>query len=320
MQSLFFNGTPHQSAGSSVLVNGDCFEWMDHQAENSIHAVVTDPPYGVKEFDADQLVKRASGNGGIWRIPPTFDGHKRAPLPRFTALNDAERIRLTEFFVRLGHSMFRVLRPGGHVFLAGNSYLSQSVFAAICESGFEFRGEVIRLVRTLRGGDRPKNAEEEFPDIVSMPRGCYEPWGLFRKPLPKGMTVSECLRKYETGGLRRLPSGGPFNDVIQSERTSRAERDIAPHPSIKPQSLMRQLVYAALPTGAGIVMDPFMGSGSTIAACKALSIQGIGIEASKEYYDMAVKAIPKLAKIVVSTSVREHSKPNLLPFFDDQNQ
>jgi site-specific DNA-methyltransferase (adenine-specific) len=56
---------------------------------------VTDPPYGVKEYDFDQLEKRQNGNGGIWRIPPSFDGCVRAPLPRFTALNDSERMLST---------------------------------------------------------------------------------------------------------------------------------------------------------------------------------------------------------------------------------
>ena len=69
-----------------------------------------------------------------------------------------------------------------------------------------------RWVRTLRGGDRPKNAEEVFPDVSSMPRGCYEPWGIFRKPLLPRMKVSDCLKKFQTGGLRRLPNGKPFSD------------------------------------------------------------------------------------------------------------
>ena len=76
-----------EPVGRSVLIRADCFEWLGRLSENSIHAVVTDPPYGVKEYDPDQLAKRANRNGGIWRIPPSFDGHTRAPLPRFTALD-----------------------------------------------------------------------------------------------------------------------------------------------------------------------------------------------------------------------------------------
>ena len=85
--------------GQSLILQADCFEWFSRIPENSIHAVVTDPPYGVKEYDLQQLKKRESNNGGIWRIPPSFDGHKRAPLPRFTALNQKEREILRRFFI-----------------------------------------------------------------------------------------------------------------------------------------------------------------------------------------------------------------------------
>ena len=96
-------------------------------------------------------------------------------------------------------------------------------------------------MRTLRGGDRPKNAEEGIPHVTSMPRGCYEPWGVFRKPMLPNMKVSDCLRKIETGGLRRYTEDLPFEDVIVSERTPQRERAIAGHPSIKPQSFCAAL-------------------------------------------------------------------------------
>ena len=281
--------------GRSLILHADCFEWLGRTPENSIHAIVTDPPYGVKEYDFEQLEKRSNGNGGIWRIPPSFDGNVRAPLPRFTALNQKERETLSRFFFGWGKLVRHALRPGGHVFVASNAFLSQMVFGALVESGLEFRSQLVRIVRTLRGGDRPKNAEEEFPDVSSLPRGCYEPWGLFRKPMPPGMKVSDCLREFQTGGLRRKPDGTPFEDVIYSERTPRRERDIADHPSLKPQSLLRQLVYAALPLGQGIIVDPFCGSGSTIAAAEAVGLRSIGIERHVDYFEMSRSAARKLA-------------------------
>jgi site-specific DNA-methyltransferase (adenine-specific) len=295
----FACGYEFAAFGTTLRVHADCFEWMSSIQEASIHAIVTDPPYGVKEYDFDQLQKRSNGDGGIWRIPPSFDGNERSPLPRFTALSDEDRLRLQEFFETWGRLALRGLRPGGHLFLASNTFLSQMVFGALVRSGLEFRGEIIRLVRTLRGGDRPKNAEQEFKDICSMPRGCYEPWGLFRKPMPPRMTVAECLRTYETGGLRRKADGRPFEDVISSERTPQREREIAGHPSLKPQSFLRNIVYASLPLGRGVVLDPFMGSGSTIAAAEAIGYQSIGVERHADYFAMSREAIPKLAQLTV---------------------
>ena len=295
--------------GRTLAIHADCIEWMEQAPEASIHAIVTDPPYGVKEYDFEQLSKRVNGNGGMWRIPPAFDGHKRSPLPRFTALSRDEKERVQEFFLVWAQLALRIMRPGGHIFLASNAYLSQAVFGAIVAAGFEFRGEVIRLVRTLRGGDRPKGAEEEFSDVCSMPRGSYEPWGLFRKPIPPGMTVAECLRTFETGGLRRKADGRPFEDVINSERTPQREREIADHPSLKPQSFLRTVVHAALPLGRGIVLDPFMGSGSTIAAAEAIGYHAIGLERYPEYFAMSSAAIPRLAQLAIRADQMELMSP-----------
>ncbi|MGE5591500.1 MAG: DNA-methyltransferase [Bacillota bacterium] len=289
--------------GRSLIVLGDSLEWLRKAPEESIHAVVTDPPYGVREYHIGELAKRNGGRGGVWRIPPAFDGHLRSPLPRFTALDARDRSNITEFFYEWAKLVTRVLRPGGHVIIASNSFISQLTFSALVQGGLEFRGELIRLVRTLRGGDRPKNAESEFADVSSLPRGCYEPWGLFRKPLPPRFTVSECLREYGTGGLRRQADGRPFEDVIVSERTPKLERSIANHPSIKPQSFMRRVVYASLPLGEGVILDPFMGSGSTIAAAEAMGLTAIGVERVPEYYFMAQKAIPRLS------ALRDRSEP-----------
>jgi len=286
-----------EEIGRSRIMHADCFEWLSRIPENSIHAIVTDPPYGVKEYEFDQIEKRSNGNGGIWRIPPSFDGSTRAPLPRFTALDRKERDSLRRFFVEWARVVVHTLRPGGHVFIASNAFLSQLVFSALVDGGLEFRGELIRVVRTLRGGDRPKNAEEEFPGVSSLPRGCYEPWGILRKPMLPGMKLSDCLREYQTGGLRRTPDDKPFSDVISSERTPQPERDIADHPSLKPQSFLRQVVHAALPLGEGIIVDPFMGSGSTVAAAEALGLHSIGVERYLDYFEMSRVAIPKLAAI-----------------------
>jgi len=288
---------PSSQVGSSRLVRADCFRWLEKVPGDTIHAVVTDPPYGVKEYERDQLVKRANGKGGIWRIPPSFDGSNRQPLPRFTALRETERTQLRKFFFEWGGLVLKALRPGGHVFIATNAFVSQLVFGALIESGLEFRGELIRLVRTLRGGDRPKNAESEFSGVSSMAKGCYEPWGILRKPLLPGMRVSDCLREFQTGGLRRFLNDKPFEDVIVSERTPRRERAIANHPSLKPQSLMRRLVFASLPLGEGIVLDPFAGAGSTVAAANAIGLEAIGVEREEEFYDMAKASASRLSKL-----------------------
>lgn len=291
----FTFGYRSSTIGRSILIHADCFEWLEMVPPESIHAIVTDPPYGVKEYEPDQLEKRSNGKGGIWRLPPAFDGSIRAPLPRFTALNERDRELLAKYFRHWSLLATRALKPGGHLFIASNTFLSNLTFSNIVNEELEFRGEIIRLVKTLRGGDRPKNAEREFYGVCSLPKGAYEPWGLFRKKLPEGMTVGECLRAHQTGGLRRKPDGSPFEDVILSTRTPKDERSIVNHPSLKPQELLRNIVYAALPLGKGLLVDTFSGSGSTIAAAEAVGYSAIGLERNADYYEQSLSAVMRLS-------------------------
>jgi site-specific DNA-methyltransferase (adenine-specific) len=280
------------------LVLADALQWMSQRDENSIHAIVTDPPYALVEYEAADLQKMRAGQGGVWRIPPSFDGSQRAPLPRFTTLNAAQREKLDTFFKALAFQARRILVPGGHLVIAANPLLSTTVFHACETSGLEKRGSLIRIVKTLRGGDRPKNAEDEFSDVSVMPRSSWEPWGLFRKPISE-TTVAANLRKWGTGGFRRVSDDEPWRDIVEVAPARAAERGIAPHPSIKPQKLMRYIVRGVLPLGTGIVYDPFSGSGSTLAAASYLGLSAIGTERDALYFNMASQAIPKLAKLQV---------------------
>jgi len=273
----------------------DSFQWMDIRDSHSIHAIVTDPPYGLKEYTDKEQGKLRKRHGGVWRIPPSFDGCQRSPLPRFTVLSDEEKEALQRFFADFARKAMRVLVPGAHVFIATNPLLSHLVYGPMLKAGFEKRAEIIRLVQTLRGGDRPKNAHDEFAEVTVMPRSCWEPWGLFRKPCEG--RVQDNLRKWKTGGLRRLSSSEPFADVIKSAPTRPEERKLAPHPSLKPQQFMRQIVRASLPLGSGLVLDPFMGAGSVIAAAQAVGYKSIGIEIDERYFRIAEQAIPKLAAL-----------------------
>ncbi len=283
--------------GNATLLHQDCLAWLRSRASNSIHAVVTDPPYGLQEYSEKELNKLRSGKGGVWRIPPSFDGSKRSPIPRFTTLNKRQLDELSEFFFDLGRHLLPVLVPGANVVIASNPLLSYLVSDSLAKAGLERRGEIVRLTMTMRGGDRPKNAHKEFAEVSVMPRSMWEPWIIFRKPIAG--RVQDNLRTWKTGGFRRISDSKPFGDVIKSSPTRKSERLIAPHESLKPQEFLRRVVRSVLPLGEGIVFDPFAGSGSTLAAAEAVSYESIGTEIDKEYFSLACKALPALSRIVV---------------------
>ena len=285
---------PYLRHGRVTLVRADCTQWLRGQAANSIEAVVTDPPYGLLEYTPKEQAKLRQGRGGIWRLPPAFDGVRRSPVPRFTVLSPANQEQVAAFFGDWAALLLPVLAPGANVVVAANPLLSHLVAGALAAAGLERRGEIVRLVTTMRGGDRPKGAHEEFREVSAMPRSMWEPWLVFRKPLQG--RVQDNLRKWRCGGFRRPAGDKPFGDVIRSAATRKQERALAPHPNLKPQAFLRQLVRGVLPLGEGTVLDPFCGAGSTLAAAEAVGYASIGVEKDERYFAIAREAIPRLAK------------------------
>ena len=278
-----------------TLYHADCFVWIRDIRDQSIHAIVTDPPYGLHEYTTEQQTKMREGHGGVWRLPPSYDGHTRSPLPRFTTLTKNQLDHIEDFFVDWGRLALPKLVPGANVIVATNPLVSHIVAKALDTAGLERRGDIARLVMTMRGGDRPKGAHQEFSGVSVMPRSMWEPWLMFRKPIEG--RVEDNLRKWHTGGFRRISEDKPFGDVIESAPTRKLEREIAPHPSLKPQAFLRQVVRGVLPLGTGTILDPFAGSGSTLAASLAVGYRAVGTEKDEHYFTLAKSAIPKLAQL-----------------------
>lgn len=279
------------------LFHADTFEWLLTQSDNSFHGVCTDPPFGIVEFTPKEVNKLRNGNkGGIWRIPPKMGGSERAPLPRFTVLSSAEREHVRTFFREFAELLLPKVVPGAHVFLAGTPMLQYLVQDGFAQAGFEVRGAVMRVYSGFRGGDRPKLAEAEFEQVCVTPRGCYEPWMLFRKPIGE-KTVAQNLRKWGTGALRRVSTDVPLPDIIQSGKTPAAEGAISPHPTLKPQHILRILARSLLPVGEGVLLEPFAGSGSTLGACQAIGYDSVGVELDAQYYAGLPEHIAMFSKL-----------------------
>ena len=144
--------------------------------------------------------------------------------------------------------------------------------------------------------DRPKGAHEEFDDVSVMPRAQWEPWVLYREPI-EARTVTDDLRKWKTGGLRRISEDQPFGDVIRSHPTGRpTQHRSAPEP--KTAGFLRRVVRAMLPL-ARRCRTRSPGAGSTLAAAEAVGYDSIGIEVDPLYFNLATQAIPLLAALPI---------------------
>lgn len=87
-------------------------------------------------------------------------------------------------------------------------------------------------------------------------------------------------KKLWNGGGRR----NIFRHAVNGEKGSK------PHPSTKPEPLMRELVGLFSNQGE-LILDPFMGSGTTLVAAKDLSRRAIGIEQQEKYCEVAAKRL-----------------------------
>lgn len=85
-------------------------------------------------------------------------------------------------------------------------------------------------------------------------------------------------------------SGGASRFFYVAKASKRERGEGNAHPTVKPLKLMQYLIKLITPPG-GTVLDPFMGSGSTGVAAKALGFKFIGIEMNKEYLEIAEKRI-----------------------------
>ena len=186
---------------------------MEQREENSIHAIVTDPLFGLIEYTGKHMEQMRAGRGGVWRLPPVLNGSVRK-LPAALYCTFGKRAEEHQGIFRgMGTSALKVLVPGAHLFIASNPLLTPYLAFGLINAGFERRGEIIRLVRTLRGGDLPKLAEREYGNISVIPRSCYEPWGLVPKAYFGEKSFAESQKVGNRWFLRRTPDSKPFPDV-----------------------------------------------------------------------------------------------------------
>jgi site-specific DNA-methyltransferase (adenine-specific) len=104
--------------------------------------------------------------------------------------------------------------------------------------------------------------------------------------------VSVYSKPNERGEQRFTSSEGGASRFFYCAKADSAERGTGNnHPTVKPLDLMRYLVKLLAPPSGGIFLEPFMGSGTTLIACKAMGIKAVGIEQEEKYCEIAAKRL-----------------------------
>jgi site-specific DNA-methyltransferase (adenine-specific) len=300
------------------LIFGDCLEKLKDFPDNSIDLLLTDPPYFLdkltEEWDAQSL-KEDVKNSHIKHLPKGMKFSK-------SQVKD-----LYDFYLKLSNIVFDKLKPGGFFLSFSSPRLYHSIAMAVEISGFEIR-DMINWVYTqsMPKGmsishliQRMNISQEEKDSLIGeyenfktpQIRSCFEPICVAMKPLGK-LTFLQNELNFKTGLLDfsqkvgtnedRVPANiittEEFHDVYDKNflvnKPSKKEKNFSlegltnTHITVKPLSLMEHLIQIFSKDGA-LVVDPFMGSGTTGLAAKNTNRRFIGYEINKEYYDIAVQ-------------------------------
>lgn len=269
-----------------TLINQDSLIKLDTFADNSIDAIITDPPYGIthldKEFDKQTLDNTAK-SGGIF-AGMTMGGMK---------FDNNQNKSTCEFLLPFFQKSLRVLKPGAFCIVFSQGRLVAGVMNALIEAGFEIREQMFWRKPSAKPNQQTpwkKNSKnKDFTNrVVFGPGKVIEPFIIAQKPIEG--SYSENYLKYRTGLVNKELA---TTTVFEEAAPSKDEKQGLQHPTIKPIKLMERIIETFTEENQ-TVLDIFNGSGSTGIAALNKNRNYIGIELNKQYYEESLARFQRL--------------------------
>jgi site-specific DNA-methyltransferase (adenine-specific) len=299
------------------IICGDALEILPRLPANSVDLVLTDPPYFLDKLDNEWTPERAARrfykSQAVFHLPP---GMKFDP---------SQGRRMYEWYLEVSRELLRVLKPGGFFFSFSSPRLFHRMACAVEDAGFHIRDTFLWLYtqnqpkamgvahfieRMPLSEDTKRLLKEQLsgwktPQVKS----CYEPIIVAQKPYEG--TFLENMLQYGVGlfhtevriGQNMFPANVLLVEGIEETldkyflvpKPSVEERGaFNQHPAVKPLALCEYLIQLAAPAGA-VVLDPFLGSGTTALAARNLKRRYIGIEINPEYVAIARQRLQNFA-------------------------
>lgn len=283
--------------GSHVVINADSLRYIKEMPDNSVDAIITDPPYFIdgmgEDWDNGKLRKKTSHASvvGSLHVGMKFDPQHGRNLEKFMYLLSVEAKR--------------VLKPGGFYLSFSQGRLHHRMACGIEDAGFEIRDMLIwyregqakafsqeHFVRKMKIPQKEKDAIIKTLDGRKTPqlKGQSEPIVLAQNP--KDGTFINNWIEHGVGLIDTTKSlDGKFpGTVMDVPKPKGQERAESKHLTLKPIRLMEHLINVFTKPG-DIVFDPFSGSGTTGVACVNTGRQYIGIELTDEFYNESIERI-----------------------------
>ena len=289
------------TAPDGTLILGDSQKCLSEIAGSSIHAIVSDIPYGIGAEEWDVLHNNTNsallGSSPAQERAGSVFKKRGKPLNGWSEADKQIPREYQNWCETWAHEWHRVLVPGASVFVFAGRRMAHRVILALEDAGFTFK-DMIAWVRE-RAAHRAQRVSVVFDrreDVASSEkwadwrlgnlRPTFEPILWLTKPYRTGGTIADNLISNEVGGYNeaaiRRYFGAPNN--IFHASMSRGEGGL--HPTQKPEQLMKALIEMTTIEGQTI-LDPFCGSGTTLVAARATKRHFIGIEADKSFAEIA---------------------------------
>ena len=280
---------------------------------NSIDCVITDPPYFIDKLDhkwSSSHINNRLKNSHI-----TY-------LPNAMKFDKSQVKNLYDYYLELAKLLFQKMKPGSY-FLSFSSPRLYHVIAMSCEiAGFEVRDMINwNYTQTIPKGmsishiiEKMNVSEDEKIKLIDeyknyktpQIRSCFEPICVTMKPLGKLTFIQNELR-IKTGLLDfsqkvgidndRIPvniiTTEEFNEIYDKNflvsKPSKSEKgENNSHITVKPITLIEHLIKLFSKKDS-LIVDPFLGCGTTLLACKNTERKCIGIELNNEYYNICLE-------------------------------
>lgn len=278
----------------------DCRKFLPTIEANSIHLTVTDPPYFLDGLDngwrnGRDEAPRATGSIGSLPVGMKFDPRQGRALQAFIS--------------QVGEGMKKAMKPGAFAVVFSQPRLAHRMAVGLEDVGFEIRdlyawrftryaqSKAFTLNHFVDRMDRPKLERETIKNHMGgrktpQLRPQFEAMILAQKPR-EGTFIANWT-KHETGLIdttERLNGKAPAT-VMTVEKPFR--EGFNSHLTVKPLELVEHLIRIFSLPGQ-VVLDPFLGSGTTVLAAKRTGRSCIGIEINDEYVEIAKRRLGESA-------------------------
>ena len=288
------------------ILQGNSIDLLKYFDDNSIHAIISDIPYGIGYEDWDVLhnnTNSAYGGASNAQIDAGQLFKRRGkPLNGWSEADKKIPFEYQTWCESWANDWFRILKPGGRCFIFAGRRLAHRCIVALENSGFTFKDMLSweknaaphRAQHLSAVFERRKdlsNAENWKDWRVANLRPLFEPILWFQKPYKIGGTIADNVLENGVGAwnesaLRNYIIGDNFDKSSNIIKVHVTAEDHGMHATQKPLALMKLLI-ALVTKEDQIVLDPFAGSGTTCVAAYHLNRRYIGIEINEEYCEIA---------------------------------